>query len=422
MSDSFLSFVPSITPNFIDQFQKLVDEFICHISYDPFDEIKFTECIDHILELCFGLNLEGISKDLLVQGLIDVHNISVCKTNIWTSDGKIQSMIQSSLGDLLLKTLDNNFHKFQGKCHSLDGGKCRLGNPFVPDTSDHIYTCSPFHEYDSVSMHLVLACFYNALWGLGKNMSILHCALLGLYHDIGKPITVETIEFKNSTMTGFPAHAEIGCMLFQMHWNPRMAKWISLSNFLAISNTILRHMCGYHDDHNPRTFYKRELLLLDPPRVKLLMSINRVGDHFGKLVPPNNKEPIDHFLAQQSIFESVMNKQFDFQHILNTRVSADGQKICNSKFLIFMIGKSGAGKTYFTNTLQQSLPHNFVNVISRDTCIANVTVGVNQRLIGTDYIHMYKIYEAGKNLHSLTKKHKLGHKLSKKEIFEIQKN
>lgn len=423
-SHSYLSFTPTITPDFVSQLQELVNQFINHVSNNNLNQIKFIQCIDHILAMCFNITPESNfftdnKKDLLIQGLVDVHNISVCGTELWTSDGNVQSVIQSSLGSLLLRTLDNNYHTYQGKCHSVNkNGQCSFGNKFVPQTLDHIYKCSPFHEYDSVSMHLVLACLYNALWGLDKNMSVLHCALLGLYHDIGKPLTVETIEFKNTTMTGFPAHAEIGCMIFQMHWNPGMIQWIQYSDYFAISKTILRHMCGYHEDRGNKSLYKRELLLLDPMAVRSLLSVNRVGDHFGKLVPPDHIVPFDHFLDEQRHFESDMNKQFNFQQILSQRISATEQRINNSKYMVYLIGRSGAGKTYFANSLIASLPPGFVNIVSRDHCIANVVVGVDQRLCGMDYILMYKIYEAGKNLHSITKKQ---HQLSKKELSEAHK-
>lgn len=426
MSNLFLSFTPKITQEFIDQLQKLVNEFILHIHSDDLNKKEFIQCIDQILVLCFGISNQDENflnkKPLLIQGLVDVHNISACKTNIWTSDGKSQTMIKSSLGDLLLKTLDNNYHKYQEKCKSLDKtGKCTFNNQFVPDTTDHIFSCSPFHEYDSVSMHLVLACMYNALWGLNKNISVTHCALLGLYHDIGKPLTVETIEFKNATMTGFPAHAEVGCMLFQMHWNSKMLEWISESEYFAISKTILRHMCGYHGDHGPKNFYKRELLLLDPMSVRTLMSVNRVGDHFGKLVPPDHIEPIDQFLHEQIIFEQEMTKQFNFQQILKIRISADKKHIYDSKLIIYLIGRSGSGKTFFADALNSIFPPGFVSIISRDCCIAEVCVGVHQRLIGMDYVNMYKIYEAGKNLYSFIKRHSKGQKLSKREIIDLQK-
>jgi hypothetical protein len=119
---------------------------------------------------------------------------------------------------------------------------------------------------------------------LVKDLPLLtKAALLGLYHDIAKPLCVETYEFK-VPITGFPAHAEVGCMLFQAHWTPGMNSLISKDDFMAVSTAILRHMCGYHGSEGTSNQYKRDLLLLEQQQVRDLLVANRVGDHFGKLV------------------------------------------------------------------------------------------------------------------------------------------
>jgi hypothetical protein len=394
------------------------------MSSDSFDEETFSVHTKSIVSAIMNIDLTGERLVKLITALTKVQKISNFSVILYESDGKTQIPVKSTLGSLLEKTLVNNFHSIRDKCQAIDKSKstvvCKHGNPLIPGTDEHLFQCD-YHMYDSVSIHLTLACLYNALWAIDNEMSddiIMKAALLGLYHDIGKPITVEAYEFKNSLITGFPAHAEIGAMIFQAHWTPDMEILISYNDYMTISNAILRHMCGYHGSDNISNKYKRNLLLVEQPQIRALLCINRIGDHFGKLTLPDPSEPDDHFLKEQSIFEAKMKdeKKFSLPTILSRSTNKYG-KIRDDKIVLYLIGTSGAGKSYFVENLMKLFPDD-INVVSRDECIAAACVNVQQRLEGMDYVMMYKIYDAGKTLSRSCGKGSKGGKHDAKLISE----
>jgi hypothetical protein len=427
----YLSYNPEITPNIISKLQQYVNEFISLIATPNNQNCanEFTIIIQNIAKIIFGETIDSSRINRLINSLMTIRSISNCPVTIYESDGKQQISVVSTLSSLLCKTLTDNFHSVRKECKSFDkkNNKCKFGNPFIEGTCDHLYTCS-FHMYDSLSVHLVLACLYNTLWAIDTNLddkTIMMACFLGLYHDIGKPLSVETYEFKNSIITGFPGHGEIGAMLVQMHWTQTIEQHISKKDYMNVVTAILRHMCGYHGNADNSNSYKRDLLLLEQPVIKKLLTINRMGDHFGKLVDKTPKvqkketektgeetnnendeakeESVESFLYQQTLFERQMNSSvpFDLQTVLKSHTNKKGFIVPN-KVVVYLIGTSGSGKTYFANEMLKLFPNN-LTLISRDECIAKVCVGICKRLENEDYVRMYKIYECGKRVSSITK-------------------
>lgn len=402
---------------YVDNLQCLATKFIKYIAHDEDIDIdiryvilKIITVIKPIPEL-ISICDEEVNIDRIVKTLSIIKTISNCPVGIWESDTVSQTRIMSTLGDLLKKTLNNNYHTIVKDCQSYDTSKsiCRYSNPLISGTQKHIFKCD-FHLHDSVSMHLVLACIHNGLWALHKNLDdeiLIKVMLFGLYHDIGKPLTVEAFEFKNSMVTGFPAHAEVGMMMFQSHHSPLMDEYISRDNYLKVGNAILRHMCGYHGDKNHSNKYKRALLMLEQKDVLELLIVNRIGDHFGKLADVRiSNEPPEHFIAEQILFEEQMRskkeREFDLPLILKSNINKQGS-INPHKIVVYLIGTSGAGKTHLLNRIINTYLNN-VSYISRDECIAEICVGLKTRFENKDYMMMYSIYEAGKKLSSLIKK------------------
>lgn len=398
-----------LTESSVDELKQLAFDFIQSMKNDSRYSLDTT--LYKILSIVFGNVVCSETKTKLLDALQIVRSISNCPVNIWESNGKTQTCVNSSLADLLVKTLDDDYHTVIADCKHLDGDRCKLGNKFLEKTTKHKFFCS-FHMYDSLSVHLVLACIHNGLWTISKNNSdyIVLACLFGLYHDIGKPLTVETYEHRKSTITGFPAHAEVGAMLFQAVYSPDMDKFITKEDYFAVSQAILRHMCGYHGDQNESNSYKRALLLFESEKVRHLLTINRIGDHFGKLSEDSvinleqkmddldlNKEQSEHFLNEQTLFETYMNTNHtSIEDLLQTYKNKSGSTI-DAKFAIYLIGTSGAGKTYFMKKLLALFP-NHASYVSRDECTSSVCVKINRRLEGEDYVNMYKIYEIGKAL------------------------
>jgi len=385
--------------------QSDVDRWIRMMS-DPDYQIRdLMTLTNRILKATTGSFVGRQQMKSLKVALKKIHKLSNFKTTLWESDGKTQRPTESTLSALLLKTLADNFHNVHANCKRLSKkGQCELGNPFIPGTTQHKYRCD-YHK-ESVSVHLVLACLNNAMWaickGMGDNM-VMKAAFLGLYHDIGKPLTVETYDQGNGkTYTGFPAHGEVGYMMFLRQWHPGMGGLISKKEYVAIGTAILRHMCGYHDTNR----YKHCLLLLEQPEVRALLEVNRVGDHFGKLGLNETGDEIEEYLDEQEVFEERMDPKhkFNFSQLLKTYGNENGF-ITSEKICVYLVGTSGAGKSHFVEQMEEKFPAD-MTVVSRDKCMASVCCGVHQRLVGKDYMKMYDIYEAGKTLSALVRKPK----------------
>lgn len=428
MSFAHLKFTPKIDADLVKNLQADVDQWIGLMNDDQSDNQCLSDTTNRILLAVSGQIVEGSRLSKLMAALNTVQKLSNFSITSWKSDGKEQTPQKSSLGDLLKKTLVDNFHSVRDECQAFDKktGTCKHGNPLIPGSNDHLFRCD-FHMYDSVSIHLVLACLYNTLWAIDNSLSdnlIMMGSLLGLYHDIAKPLTVETYEFKSQkmpTITGFPAHAELGCMLFQAHWHPGMMSLITKNDYMTVATAILRHMCGYHGDENHSNQYKRDLLLLEQPDVKNLLCLNRVGDHFGKLTQKSDDdESADHFLEEQVLFEKRMTPTpvFDLPTVLRRNTNKFGA-INPDKICLFVIGTSGAGKSFFIDIMNKLFARD-TTVISRDECIAAVCADVHARLESADYVQMYKIYEAGKALSGFVRKSSGPKKLDKRELVEFE--
>ncbi|VBB18570.1 hypothetical protein YASMINEVIRUS_1033 [Yasminevirus sp. GU-2018] len=429
---SYLKFSPDLSVSTVAELQKLATQFIetVGISDSHLDRLNstFEEIVQSISKIIFGTSLDKETLLRLVKALVTVSQISTFPVEIWESNGKAQYPKTSCLADILAKTLANNFHTVEDECQSFDAktSSCKFNNPFIPDTHRHKFVCD-FHLHDSVSVHLVLACIHNGVWAIHNHHDdriIMKACLFGLYHDVGKPLSVETYEFKNSVITGFPAHAEVGAMMFISHFTPDMERLISKDDYMTVSQAILRHMCGYHGDQNVSNSYKRALLMVEQEDVRQLLTFNRVGDHFGKLVDKKEEsagvQETEHFLAEQALFEKQMrsDEPFDLSKVLSSSRNKSGS-IRPDKIAVYMIGTSGAGKTYLLRELMRMFP-NSVTYISRDECIAEVCVGKRARLEGEEYVRMYKIYESGKAVSAFCRKITSNKKLDKRESAEFE--
>lgn len=430
MASTIFDYSPVITVELIAMLQEEVDSFVAIFASTDSDH-RFSEVVQNITKIVHGTPVSGETLKHITDALGIIRKISAIESSIWESDGVEQFKTASSLSSLLLKTLNGNFHTVREQCQVYDAKthRCKLGNPLIVEqdgrkTDEHVFSCE-FHMYDSLSIHLTLASLTNMIWAINNSLTdhqVMMAGLLGLYHDIGKMQTVEIYEFKNTMITGFPAHAEAGAMLFQMHHNNDMDQYISKTDYMVVSIAILRHMCGYHGDANESNSYKRDLLLIEQPEIRRLLTINRVGDYFGKI--PDAKldlETPQHFLEQQKFFEQKMSdsNKFDLDRLFSYKNHCGS--IESDKIIIYLIGTSGAGKTYFVEKARGVFKNN-VTVVSRDELIAAACVSVHKRLEGEAYVNMYKIYEAGKALAFYLRKISSGKKLDKREQQEFEKN
>jgi len=436
------TYMPKIDGHFVETLQDLVNQTICLLTKQTTDDMierDLNQLIGKITNLVMGGCDDRIIDHLVGQYMV-IRQIICCPVDLWESDGTAQKKTTSSLANLLLKTLDGNYHQVVEQCSQLDKktNLCKQGNPMICGTTKHLFKCSPFHEYDSVSAHLVLTSIYNGIYVVEQSYDdrkineklLLDGMLFGLFHDIAKPICVETYEMR-SLITGFPAHAEVGAMMFQTHWSPEMDRWISKDRYIVIIGAVLRHMCGYHGADDHKNVYKRNLLLLEDQSVGRLLTVNRVGDHFGKLAPPETIEPPQHFFDEQKKFELHMQKNitFDLREVLK-HSNAKGVRIKDDKIIIYLIGCSGSGKSHMAKKIHDTFPNQVVT-ISRDVCMAMVCLGISVRLMGKDYSMLYRIYETNRKLNTLAReagKKKLSvqeqanFETAKKDFIIAQKN
>ena len=352
----------------------------------------------HLQEICnIIITIDEYTLNKLTDVFEIIHKIINCEINIWEIEEKNEQPVKYEqkeksykLSTLFNKVMENNWHVMPHQCK--DPKKCN--NEFIDrERKEHLFKCS-YHEFDSLSVHLVLASILNGIWSINNknnDKQIMLATLLGLFHDIGKPVSIEYGEHRENTYIGFPAHAEIGAIMFQALWSKRMHAWITYEEFMLVRTAILKHMCGYHKDENtPGNKYKRELLLLEQDEVRKLLGINRVGDELGKM--GMERVNLINFVQQQHIFEEQMkvNNPNIFTNIL------EKYKFDSNKIAILLIGTSGSGKTYLANLIKENF--NAI-LVSRDECITEICVGMkNFRPENEDYIKMYSIYKIGKDL------------------------
>lgn len=346
----------------------------------------------------------------------------------------VQQTRISSLASLLGETLKGDFHTVTAPCIALDGktGSCKKGNPFCENTKNHAYSCD--YHTEPLFAHLVFCSLLNSLYVIQnitrcfsfldsferKNLchEVFLAMFFGLYHDIGKMSTVEISETQNGTRTSFPAHGEVGAKLLLAHWSPDMQNIISYTDYIHVSQAVLRHMCGYHGAHDVNgNLYKRNLLLLDSRPVLDLLTVNRFGDELGGIHSDAiEKIDMNEFFVQQQIFRDHMaNGRFSRQDVF-------GMLGCSpSKVLILLIGTSGSGKSTFANSLVQSFKDN-ITIVSRDCATALSCVGINARLTGDDYKMMYAICDASRALAILENDKKKNAKAKASESIMLKKN
>jgi len=387
---------------------------------DYYDQDQVTSAVTVIIKTLLSNDSKGYRMigmednqekiNLLVQGYQTIHQISIVPVTLFESDGKAQKSIQSTLGAILLKTLEKDFHTVTAPCtatekkkHSLDGETkvtCKNKLPLVTDASGntmcHTFSCE-FHS-ESLGAHLAIASICNALMAISRNASAYETMLatfVGLYHDVGKPLCTRTYEFPKTAITGYPAHDVFGAMIFQAHWTDLMSELITKEDFFATSETINRHMCGYHGDQDDRTMYKRDLLTFESQKIKLFLTYLRVGDQLGKVSNQKNDKGPAHFLEQQKIFEELMTNPETDREKFDFVAFCSKYGIKSDKIIIFPIGTSGSGKSYWSQVMAKRF---LTTIVSRDCCIANICVGINERLESSDYQAMYQIYQSGKEV------------------------
>ena len=425
-----------ITDDIIKQINTFSESIINYLSdRNNVTYELFEENIYNIISLIYNNKENIITIDtikLLCHAFQKIKYIINCKVDLWESDGLKQMKNTYSMSDLLIFMLQNSYHTYVGRCKSFKNGKCEFDHPFI-DSHNHIFSCRPYHTYDSVATHSILVSLCNMIYCIFSKYSehtIFLAGFAGLFHDIGKLIVIETLELKKKLFTMFSSHAEFGAIQFMSLWSDEMSKFITKQEFIDIGTVILRHMCGYHGNADITSAYKRDMFLIENSQVLLLLTINRVGDHFGRLPSKlklnnnnnnnnnndndndnnnndnniDNDNDIEHFFEEQKKFENkVLSKEkFNLNNIVQKYTTKNGARISADKLVIYLIGRSGAGKTYFTKSFVKKFPQ--TTVVSRDECIAQVCVGTSERLEGLHYEYMYNIYEASKNYNAILRK------------------
>jgi hypothetical protein len=329
--------------------------------------------------------------DRITRIFVKIYAVCQVKKSIIASDGKTQTSVMYSLAMLLNDTLRDNYHSVRSKCKYCKKGVCSMGNP-LDGNAHHVFS-SGFH-WESLTVHSVLAAIHTCVFAIDNGYNdkkIFHSTILALFHDIGKMQTVNIIDAKkpegvvSKLWIGFPAHGEVGMIMWLMLWCPDMEQFISRNDYFKIGLAMGTHMCGYHNPTGSGSDYKlASLELFNPPDVNELLSILMIGDYEGKIqdtYEPFNPQTRLNFIA--GVSTSITVPEFFTKYKFPNTV------------IIYLIGRSGVGKSHFADKIMSLFPAAFC---SRDIAIATICVGIRKRLEGFEYKMMYNIYEAGKRI------------------------
>jgi len=402
--------------NSSNKLNELSRSFIKELSSDPSKIEKLALSIINLMShetfAKYRFDLVGFSShEAIVEKWINcflpmlpILNVEV---ELNSSDGKTQKMVTSSIALQMLQVLEHDYHKIVGNCqkYKKKDGICDLGNKLINDEdtpNTHLFTCD-YHDQDSLATHLVMASVINGFRAMSLGMSdrmIGICQIVALVHDIGKPLTIQTIELEKNLSIGFPCHGEIGRMILLPHWCSEMAKLLSEDEFMAICDTVGRHMCGYHaiGSSNDKTDYKRDLLSYESPLTKVYLSVLRYADTFASLPTDElHKDPTafvdSHISFMTSINFGSENPKMSFPEFL-------GKYDFARKVILYLSGTSGSGKGWMANSLQKEFPDTKFVHIERDGCLIESLTGKYDRPTGEIYGKLYAIYDAMKTLMS----------------------
>jgi hypothetical protein len=320
-----------------------------------------------------------------------------------------------TLNQIFAETSKNNYHSICKPCTAIENGTCKYGN-LLDSNSNHIYaTCT--HFGDSLQEHLKMACIINGCWAIkqGYPIKIVQMAMFaGLFHDIGKISTLNIVEQKDYLHVSFPAHAELSSIIIKSMWSYKYTNVFSYKEWLDICDVISKHMCGYH--YNRTTPQKINMLRLEKKRVRNLLKIMSVGDHWGAL-------PIDRPYSEEQYFEfhkhfsEEIDKDFDRQCNDIDRQCNDIDRQCNDidrqhvnhfdKLIIYLIGLPNSGKTYLAKMIENRFQNtkyinlidiNSINKMLKDSTIkviiidTNLSPGCLKKMMPKEIKHNYIIH------------------------------
>lgn len=343
-----------------------------------------------------------------IKCFLDILPILNVRIMVNKSNGKTQELEEVSIGSLLQKVLAHDYHSMVSKCckYNEKDDICKNGHDFSAKGM-HEFTCD--YHTESLATHLVLASIMSGFKALtNKNLSdreVTILQLIALLHDIGKTATVQTLEYKK-LVTAFPCHGEVGRLMLLPFFCKEMKEYLSEQEFMAICDTIGRHMCGYNfGKQEGANIYKRDLLSSEDDLVKQYLLNLRYGDHFGKMSIPSLMGDQEEYVTEESFENSLLNTKFDPKMFFE-------KYGFRNKMVIYLIGTSGAGKGYLAKMIQKSFDK--VEHVERDVCIAEAMVGVSERFLGVAYGQLYRIYDLQKELFK-TKK-------SDKKYLDLEQN
>jgi hypothetical protein len=323
-----------------------------------------------------------------------------------------------TIASVLATCLKQSCHQITVPCKSLDKGdadadagagadqnKCRNGIPLLEDGESHHCGCT-FH-LEPLATHLVLAGIFSALRARLNSMAereIQFSFVLGLLHDIAKPFTLRTYEFKDKKSSGgrifpaYPFHGEMGCRILRALYHPDMD--FTPLEWYGLTEVVNRHMCGYHGANEGTNLLKRKLLrgiqiqsgFVGFDLIPFLSNLS-FADGTAKFADVEQITDPGEFLADRAAFLAEMEGAFDLVDYLSS-VGYNTEKL-----VVMPIGRSGAGKSHFIRMLDTRLESDTI-ICSRDQVIAFCTVNIDQRLEGDAYPLMYRIYEISKQVYA----------------------
>jgi len=207
-------------------------------------------------------------------------------------------------------------------------------------------------------------------------------------------------------VTAFNGHCTVGSIIFQALWNSEIGKMITLEEWYNLSRVIQCHMSGYHSSGDKRAPH-RFLFLLENESVREYLTYLRCGDENGAIRSDGHKDDEKEILEHQARFEKQMTRDFSNYANIFKGSNVDPTKLTFSfetlfslflkgaytnKMVVYLIGRSGHGKSHLTAQLVKKFS-DLICHISRDEAMAMATIGKKVRLEGNVYALMYAIYD-----------------------------
>lgn len=313
----------------------------------------------------FLVNDENIANILNIGKFLNVECAPILEV---IGRDKKQKMITYTLGAVLRKCFDENYHTM---------------------TSKGVVHRNKYHN-DSLGTHCIDVMLRNI--SLSTKDDIFVDGLIGLIHDLGKTVCwkaigIPTPDPKSFIKTvGFPFHGEMGQMILTRLYGENYAKYFSLEQWESIvCDVVGKHMCGYRCpckstaelEEDSMWSYKLNLFRLSSPDARKHLHRLSTADAVGAYPDADCLIDLkDYGKSRRFIFDEFQ-KVFDPDQLNKDRMARG--------LVVSLFGCSAEGKTTMAMGIidhleKKGIARNRCHVLSRDDFVMIHVIEVLRRM------------------------------------------